>query len=217
MTGSPDRLIWVTLIGLALACGGETNLKGSGGPGGSGAGGGAGVGGSSGSGGSGGTAFCEPSHDCSRESFCEVSLYSCGEPWSPYDAYGCPRRVCSDDGNCAVGERCLDTAVTLPSTCWPSSVSCSTDPVSGACNCTTTADCRVTRIYRTHCILDASYPRSDECDVSGLNCTTLAERLEELTKEYGYQQGRGHDSLLPQLDECRDRIVAALSAAACDS
>jgi hypothetical protein len=156
---------------------------------------------------------CAAPTACPLESYCAIAgtrwPHSCGPPWSPYDADGCARQGCTRAADCLDGQRCVDTAVTFPSTCWPSSGSCSYSDEDG-CRCVDTFDCRAGRIYRTHCVDAVAYPVSSECDVTALSCEQLSFRLEEITVEYEYQASRRHEELVATLEACAQRLREAL-------
>jgi hypothetical protein len=140
---------------------------------------------------------------CAGEGVCEV--YACGGPTAVYNHFGCRRRSCGRDADCAAGDACYARA--YGADCLPSSVDCSGGDA--VCACAVSDDCG--GVVDAHCLPVAFYPKSSQCETA-LPCELLSPRIAALELAESHHAQLGNTALAAELQSCIDALGALLRA-----
>lgn len=147
---------------------------------------------------------------CSGREVC--GSMSCGRPESYFDANGCWRPPCQGDFDCAGGERCLHTALSVGYQCTPSVLESCNKAETGECGCSVSSDCGT----RTHCVSAVEVPREGDCAFETSSCIELNSALDVLSlASDGLSRNAG--PMRQALDACLQSVRNLLAARSCTS
>jgi len=117
---------------------------------------------------------CEPGREpelvtpseCSFAATCAV--IGCDDGVSRFGADGC-LRFCDTSADCATGQRCRYTVLSVQDTCASSVLETCSIEDDGSCSCSESADCRKFDI----CVDEERFPASEDCAVADATCAEL--------------------------------------------
>lgn len=151
-----------------------------------------------------GTEVCEAPQwfQCGGTDICDVQPCQAGV--GLLDENGCEQIACSENADCAEGQRCFDTVI-AGFQCESSGTFCTIED--GTCGCGVNDDCRAA----ARCVPE-SVATDQECPTDGLDCEGLLGFMDILTETYHQRLAEQSFELAMSIGSCAQTVEGEVLA-----